>query len=161
VPTAPVWGARIYRTGDLARYRADGTIEYLGRIDRQVKLRGYRIELAEIEAVLCQHPQIRESVVIWREDVPSDGPQLVGYIVTRQHILLEEVREFLQRFLPEYMIPARYVQLDAFPLTANGKVDRQNLPTPEQKEPERGQGETGFPRSPIEEILVEMWKDLL
>jgi len=123
-------GALLYRTGDLACYSEGSEIEFVGRRDRQVKLRGYRIELAEIEAVLRRHPQVRHTVVALRED-PLGELHLVSYLVARQRIPLstEQIREFLRRSLPEYMVPSLYIQLDELPLTANGKVDWQKLPT--------------------------------
>jgi acyl carrier protein len=129
-------GARLYKTGDLARYRADGVIEFLGRMDRQVKLRGFRIELDEVEAALAQHKAVREAAVLLREDNPGE-PRLVAYIVPHQHgQSAEEVsalalRQFLRRTLPEYMLPSAFVYLAAFPLTTNGKLDRRALPAPD------------------------------
>jgi len=133
----------------------------VGRCDRQVKLRGYRIELAEIQAVLNRHPQIRSNIVVLREDVSAE-PRLVSYVVARQHTSLppEQLREFLRQSLPEYMVPAIYVQVDALPLTANGKIDWQNLPVPERRS-HKQEAITVGPRSPIEEMLVQIWRDLL
>src|SRR5207247_6754446 len=129
-------GARLYKTGDLARYQPDGSLEFLGRRDTQIKLRGYRIELEEIEAVLTQHPAMRQAVVLAREDVPGDH-RLVAYLVPRHgpppsHA---ELRRFLQAYLPAYMLPAAFVQLDALPLTPSGKVDRSALPAPSSARP--------------------------
>ncbi len=128
-PFAPGAGARMYRTGDLVRYRPDGNLEFLGRIDFQVKIRGFRIELGEIEAVLEQHPVIRQAVVVAREDTPGDM-RLVGYLGLNperspdQPLPLSELRSYLKEKLPDYMVPAVFVTIDAFPLTPNGKVDR-------------------------------------
>jgi amino acid adenylation domain-containing protein len=126
---------RLYKTGDLARYLPSGNIEFLGRIDHQVKLRGYRIELTQIEAVLKQHAGVREAVVIVREE-QTGSKRLIGYVVPKQKTALtnNELRSFLKQKLPEYMIPNAFAVLDALPLTPNGKVDRQNLPAPEQVE---------------------------
>ncbi|MFI4982349.1 MAG: amino acid adenylation domain-containing protein, partial [Nevskiales bacterium] len=122
--------ARLYRTGDLGRWKPDGNIEYLGRNDDQVKIRGYRIELGEIEAQLNRHPQIREAVVIAREDQPGDR-RLVAYLTCNEAPNLEELRSQLKELLPEYMVPSAFVVLEALPLTPNGKLDRKALPAPE------------------------------
>jgi amino acid adenylation domain-containing protein/non-ribosomal peptide synthase protein (TIGR01720 family) len=153
-------GAKLYRTGDLARYTENGQIEFLGRIDNQVKLRGYRIELDEIEAMLGRHEDIRECVVILREDAPGEQ-QLVGYVVARDQSLEEAaLRSYLQAYLPEYMLPSAFVILQTLPLTTNGKVDRKNLPRPERHV---AKDETPFvgPRNPIEEMIVDIWQQLL
>ncbi|RAM52295.1 MAG: phenylalanine racemase [Hapalosiphonaceae cyanobacterium JJU2] len=160
--------ARLYRTGDLARYRSDGNIEYIGRIDHQVKVRGYRIELGEIEAVLSQHPLVREVVVTVREDV-AGHKRLVAYIVPESGMqkLLEQntdilqLRTFLSKQLPEYMVPAAFVAITNLPLTPNGKVDRRALPAIfKQTRPDI---ETEFvaPRTPLEEKLAQMWIQIL
>jgi amino acid adenylation domain-containing protein len=130
-PFAKVPGARMYRTGDLCRWRADGNIEYLGRNDFQVKIRGFRIELGEIEARLAEHPEVREAVVIAREDHSGDK-RLVAYIVPASGANLGEsaLREVLGRQLPDYMVPSSFVSLPAMPVTANGKLDRAALPAP-------------------------------
>jgi amino acid adenylation domain-containing protein len=130
-------GARLYKTGDLVRLMPHGHIEYLGRIDHQVKIRGYRIEPGEIEAALTRYPGVREAVVVAREDVPGDK-RLVGYLVTdsRASFSATALRGFLKEKLPEYMVPATFVVLGAFPLTANGKVDRRALPAPNNERPE-------------------------
>ncbi|NEO33287.1 MAG: amino acid adenylation domain-containing protein [Symploca sp. SIO3C6] len=136
-PFEKIGGSRLYKTGDLARYLPDGNIEFLGRSDHQVKLRGYRIELTEIEAVLWQHPLVCEAVVIVREE-DSGSKRLVAYVVSKQTLASAkgELQSFLKQKLPDYMIPATFVMLDTLPLTPNGKVDRHNLPAPEQTQSE-------------------------
>ncbi|HEY3571967.1 MAG TPA: amino acid adenylation domain-containing protein, partial [Thermoanaerobaculia bacterium] len=124
-------GARLYRVGDLARRRPDGLLDYLGRIDHQVKIRGFRVELGEIEAALARHPQVREAVVVARDDRDGGdrGKRLVAY-VTPRGTAAAELRSFLRESLPDYMVPAAFVSLDALPLSPNGKVDRRALPDP-------------------------------
>ncbi|WP_413787155.1 amino acid adenylation domain-containing protein [Pseudomonas sp. B21-053] len=123
--------ARLYKTGDLGRWLPDGSVEYLGRNDFQVKIRGFRIELGEIEAKLANHPEVKETVVLAREDVPGEK-RLVAYYTTPGGALeVEILRSHLQSRLPTYMVPAAYVHLEALPLTANGKLDRKALPAPD------------------------------
>ncbi|MDJ0702180.1 MAG: amino acid adenylation domain-containing protein [Leptolyngbyaceae cyanobacterium MO_188.B28] len=152
--------ARLYKSGDIARYRADGNIEFLGRIDHQVKIRGFRIELGEVEAVLGQHPQVQQGVVIAIEDGAGDQ-RLVAYAATADATATpSELRRFLRERLPEYMTPSTFVLLDALPLTSNGKVDRQALPSPDAAE--QGSTETYIPpRTATEEALAEIWANLL
>ena len=154
-------GTRIYKTGDLARYLPDGSIEYLGRLDHQVKLRGLRIELGEIEVVLSEHPQVRHSVVLAREDVPGDK-QLTAYIVLDEGAVAgaDELRRFLKAKLPEYMVPSAYVFLESFPLTSNGKLDRRALPAPNRGSTEAIDGR-GAPRTLMEEMIAGIWADVL
>ena len=152
--------ARLYRTGDLARYGPDGRIEHLGRLDFQVKLRGYRIELGEIETALRAHPSVREAAVTMREDRPGDR-QLVAYVTTHpgQRFSASELRTELRRKLPDYMVPAGFVLLDALPLTPNGKVDRRALPAPKG---ERQSGESLVaPRNENERRIALLWQELL
>ncbi|HEY9693232.1 MAG TPA: amino acid adenylation domain-containing protein [Oculatellaceae cyanobacterium] len=154
----------LYKTGDLARYLPDGNIEFLGRTDNQVKVRGYRIELEEIAAVLSQHPDVSQAVVIQREDIPGDQ-RLVAYIVANVEMLhtkslqnlKSSLRDFLKAKLPDYMIPSAFVVLKSLPLTANGKIDRQVLPAPAQSEKQAFVS----PRTPIEEVLAGIWTELL
>jgi amino acid adenylation domain-containing protein len=150
-------GARMYQTGDLARYRPDGNIEFLGRADHQVKIRGFRIELGEIEAVLGQHPAVREAVVVAREDAPGEK-RLVAYAVANS--TADELRHFLKDKLPEYMVPAVVVLLEALPVTPNGKVDRRALPVPDRSRPEL---EKAFvaPRDDLELQLAHIWEEVL
>jgi hypothetical protein len=153
-------GARLYRTGDLARYLADGNIDLLGRSDYQLKIRGYRIELGEIESVLRQHPGVRENVVLAREDSPGDK-RLVAYIVASdRQPEINELRDFLKRKLPDYMVPSAFVLLDCLPLTPNGKVDRRALPAPAQSRAEQTNPFVA-PRTPGEESLARIWAEVL
>ena len=155
-PFSDVPGARLYKTGDLARYRPDGNIEFLGRMDHQVKIRGFRIELGEIDAALAAHPGVREALVIAGSD--ADGEKcLVAYVVSvAEQPAPGELRTFLQRSLPDYMLPAAWVFLPALPLTPNGKVDRKALP-----EPDACTSSGAAPRDPLEEVLVCLWATLL
>ncbi|NOX38153.1 MAG: amino acid adenylation domain-containing protein, partial [Calditrichaeota bacterium] len=160
-PFASESGARMYRTGDLVRLRPDGQLEFLGRLDNQVKIRGYRIELGEIESVLQQHPDVREVVVLLREDVPGDR-RLVAYVVPENNASLtqETLRDFLGQTLPDYMIPASFIFLEAFPLTPNGKIDRKALPAPDYA---TIVSETPYvaPRTPTEEIVARQMAAVL
>ncbi|MBL1210547.1 thioesterase domain-containing protein [Geminocystis sp. GBBB08] len=125
----PFGEGKLYKTGDLARYLPDGNIDFIGRVDNQVKIRGFRIELAEIEIILHRHPDIKECLVIVKEN--SDGDKyLSAYIITKKEISIAEIREFLLTKLPNYMIPNSFVFLDKFPLTPNGKMDHKALPEP-------------------------------
>ncbi|MFU7154119.1 non-ribosomal peptide synthase/polyketide synthase [Pseudomonas aeruginosa] len=150
-----VAGERMYRTGDLARYRADGVIEYAGRIDHQVKLRGLRIELGEIEARLLEHPWVREAAVL-----AVDGRQLVGYVVLESESgdWREALAAHLATSLPEYMVPAQWLALERMPLSPNGKLDRKALPAPEVSVAQAGYS---APRNAVERTLAEIWQDLL
>src|SRR5262249_37408714 len=135
-------------------------IEFLGRIDHQVKLRGFRIELGEIEAALAALPEVREVVVLAREDIPGDK-RLVAYLVARAaHALPEivELRSRLSHSLPDYMLPAHFIFLESLPLTSNGKIDRRALPAPD-----RLRSEVGYvaPRTSTEAILVQIWSEVL
>ena len=160
-PFSQAPGARLYRTGDLARRRASGEIEFLGRLDQQVKLRGFRIEPGEIEAALLEHEGVREAVVIAREDAPGDK-RLVCYLVSSRTPAptLSELREFLQASLPEYMIPSLFIFLDGLPLTPNGKLDRKALPAPDASRPALKQNYTE-PTRPLELLLAAMWREIL
>jgi len=154
-------GGRLYRTGDLARYLPNGNLEFLGRIDLQVKVRGYRIEPGEIEAALSQHPSVRENVVIVREDIPGDK-RLVAYVIvgSDEAPTFGDLRSFLQEKLPDYMIPSHFVMLESFPLNANGKIDRRALPTPDHARPELDKVYMA-PRNATEEVLVSIWSKVL
>ena len=154
-------GSRLYKTGDVVRYWPDGNIEFLGRLDQQVKIRGFRVEPGEVEAVLSHHPAVREVIVVAREDIPGDK-RLVAYAVPEQMQVLatSELRSFLRELLPDYMLPSAFVMLDALPLTANGKVDRGQLPAPSQINAKQGAG-VAQARTAIEEVLVGLWADVL
>lgn len=149
--------ARLYKTGDLVRYQSDGTIDYLGRIDQQVKIRGFRIELGEIEAALIRHPAIKECAVVVREDIRGEK-FLVAYVVSQNNLFpgIREMRSYLKNSLPEYMIPAMYMPLERIPLTPNSKIDYRALPAPSQMFPE-----IVAPRNAVEEILCDIWADVL
>ncbi|MDA0209676.1 MAG: non-ribosomal peptide synthetase [Cyanobacteria bacterium FC1] len=150
----PFKAGKLYKTGDLARYVETGEIEYLGRIDHQVKLRGLRIELGEIEATLLQHPEVQESVVLLREDTPG-YPRLVAYLVMDAGVSLNvtELRNF-------YMIPSGWVSLAALPLSTNGKIDRRSLPLPPSIRPD-SESEIILPRNQIESKLAQIWCKVL
>jgi amino acid adenylation domain-containing protein len=152
--------SRLYKTGDLARYLPDGNIEYLGRIDNQVKIRGFRIELGEIEAVLSQYKDVQVCCVIAREDTPGDK-RLVAYIVPQpeETPTVSILRQFLNSKLPEYMVPSAFVILESLPLTPNGKVNRRALPAPEPSS--ELLEKYVAPRTPIEEILAQIWSQVL
>ena len=159
-PFSPAPGARLYRTGDLARVHPDGALELVGRGDRQVKLRGYRIEVEEIEARLLQHPEVESALVAVREDSLGDK-QLVGYLVLRheQGLDLSRLPIWLRETLPDYMVPSAFVVLEALPLTPNGKVDREALPAPERA-PFVPDG-MAAPSDPVEELLAGIWAEVL
>ncbi|MFI5527230.1 amino acid adenylation domain-containing protein [Kitasatospora sp. NPDC051853] len=161
-PVSGVPGARLYRTGDLVRHRPDGTIEFLGRMDHQVKVRGLRIELGEIEAALTRHPALQEAVVLAAEPAPGER-RLVGYLVARPGEEVPEpaeLRGHLRELLPEYMIPTAWVPLDALPLTASKKVDRKALPDPAAA---GADGTRAYlaPRDPAEEAVAAVWCEVL
>jgi amino acid adenylation domain-containing protein len=156
-------GARLYRTGDLARWRASGEVEFLGRIDYQVKVRGFRIELGDIESSLLRHPAVREAVVLARpQDAGALDQRLVAYVVASEgeEIVPADLREFVQKSLPEYMVPSAFVTLVRLPLTPNGKVDRKALPAPEDG---AAAGPQGFvaPRTDLERSLCELLAEVL
>jgi amino acid adenylation domain-containing protein len=154
-------GGRVYRTGDLVRYGSDGRIEFEGRFDHQVKIRGYRVELGEIESVLRQYREVREAVVVTREEEPGDK-RLVAYVVGEEGVepSVGDIRKYLREKLPGYMVPGAYVVLERMPLTENGKVDRRALPAV------HGMGAVSderyvAPRTPLEELVCASWCDVL
>ncbi|HKV10346.1 MAG TPA: amino acid adenylation domain-containing protein, partial [Thermoanaerobaculia bacterium] len=149
-------GGRLYRTGDLARHLPDGAIEYLGRIDHQIKIRGFRVELGEIEAALLTQSAVKEAVVVARQD--GSSPRLVAYVVLEEEVSTESLREGLSARLPQYMVPAAFVALPAMPLNRNGKVDRKALPEPEAPS---GGSVHAEPRTPVEQVLAGLWAEVL
>ncbi|WP_275273055.1 AMP-binding enzyme, partial [Pantoea ananatis] len=159
-PFSPLAAQRMYRTGDLGRWLPDGNIEYLGRNDFQVKIRGFRIEPGEIEACLTACDDVREAVVIAREDVPGDR-RLVAYLIPEDGCVPEPaaLRLQLSRSLAEYMLPAAFVVVSTFPLTPNGKLDRRALPAPDQS----AVASRGYaaPLGDTETALAAVWCELL
>ncbi|HET6763606.1 MAG TPA: non-ribosomal peptide synthetase, partial [Longimicrobiaceae bacterium] len=159
-PFAAEAGARLYRTGDRVRCNAAGALEFLGRVDRQVKIRGFRIEPGEVESALAGHPALRDAVV----EVAGTGAdrELVAYVVPAAWPAPEpaELRAFLAKHLPPYMVPAAFVAMEALPLTPNGKVDRRALPAPELDRADAG-AVFAAPRTPVEERIAAMWGEVL
>ncbi|NOJ52618.1 non-ribosomal peptide synthetase [Myxococcus xanthus] len=157
-------GARLYRTGDLVRRMPDGTLQFLGRRDHQVKVRGYRVELGEIEAALLGHPGLREAVVVVRGE-GEDEHRLVAYVVPARNAVepleLTALRAFLERSLPDYMVPAVFIPLDGLPLTPTGKVDRGALPEPSEFNRLVPSGLHEAPRGALEERLSRLWGEVL
>jgi aryl carrier-like protein len=152
-------GARMYRTGDRVRWLPDGQLDFLGRRDTQVKLRGYRIEPGEVEAVLAEHPSVLTAAVVAREDTPGEL-RLVAYVVAREKPgpSAEALRVFLGERLPDFMVPAAFVPMEALPLNTSGKVDRRALPAPEAPP-----SSSAFvaPRTPTEAALARLWQEVL
>jgi natural product biosynthesis luciferase-like monooxygenase protein len=160
-PFAGTSGARLYRTGDLGRYRADGQLEFLGRIDHQVKIRGHRVELGEIEAALMRHPSVEEAVVIDLE-VPDQTSRLAAYITTRSGAAIgtTDLRAFVSERLPEYMVPSHFQVLPALPRTPNGKIDRKALPAPHAG-PGVEPAPESQPHTDVEQMVAGIWQDVL
>ena len=162
-PFSSVPGARLYKTGDLVRYLPDGNIEYLGRIDQQVKLHGYRVELSEIETVLRQHPAVRDAALVVKEVSPGDK-RLVAYLILEPSDSLQErshdLHVFLKDRLPAYMLPSAFVPLDTFPLTPNGKLNRRALPSPDAGYM-NGANAYREPSTPVEELMASIWRQIL
>ncbi|MDJ0838008.1 MAG: amino acid adenylation domain-containing protein [Acidobacteriota bacterium] len=154
-------GSRVYKTGDLARYLPDGNIEFVGRVDHQIKIRGIRIELGEIEAVLGNHPDIRENVVLAREDTPGEK-RLCAYIVCQDNHVLNttEIYTYLREKLPENMIPSTFILMRELPLTPNGKLDRKALPAPDSSRPNLADKYIA-PSSPLEKVMAQIWREIL
>jgi len=150
----------LYKTGDIGRFDANGNVEFIGRADHQVKIRGFRVELGEIEALLAKHPQVSDSVVVVREDIPGDR-RLVGYIVAKQNApSASELKSYLRAQLPDYMVPAAFVFLVAFPMTPNEKIDRKALPAPDQTRPDLNKHFVA-PRNSVEKQLAKIWEQTL
>ncbi len=160
-PFATEAGARLYRSGDLVRWLPSGNLEFLGRVDRQVKVRGFRVELGEIEAALAEHPVVREVAVLAREDQPGER-RLVAYVAPHagQEALVGDLRAFLKERLPEHMVPTAFVTLAALPLNSSGKVDRRALPAPDAGRPELA-AEYTAPGTPAEEAVAAIWCEVL
>ncbi len=157
-PFSQIPGERLYYTGDVGVYRRDGAIEFAGRRDEQIKIRGFRVELGEIEAALASYEGIREQVVIMREDQPGDR-RLTAYVVADQPLSAADLRQYLQAKLPPYMVPAAFVELPALPLTANGKIDRRALPAPDQSNTDLDAYTAG--RNAFEEEVIRIWSEVL
>ncbi|WP_335214005.1 amino acid adenylation domain-containing protein [Nostoc sp.] len=152
---------RLYKTGDLARYLPNGEIEYISRIDHQVKIRGFRIELGEIEAAISENPAVRETIVVASEDEVG-SQRIVAYVVlhTAQILTITEMRGFLESKLPNYMVPAAFIMLEALPLTPNGKVDRKALPAPDTARPEL-EAVYQPPQTEVEKTIADIWQEVL
>ena len=160
-PFAPAAGASLYRTGDLARWRSDGTLEHLGRLDYQIKLRGFRIEVGEIEVAIAQHRAVREVAVVAREDARGDK-RLVAYVVAERPPadLADQLRALLRTTLPEHMVPAHFATLAALPRTLNGKLDRKALPAP-IGQAVAPRGLAAAPRTETEAMVLDVFRDVL
>jgi amino acid adenylation domain-containing protein len=161
IPHPFVKGERLYKTGDRARYLADGNIEFLGRLDDQVKIRGHRVELGEIEAALNRHPAVKESVIVASARDSSEN-NLLGYLVAKHQAspAVGELRDYLKQKLPEYMVPSIFIIIDNLPRLANGKIDRNALPPPDGSRPVLDY-EFVTPRTEIEEMVAQVWRELL
>jgi acyl carrier protein len=160
-PYNPQTETRLYKTGDMARYLPDGNIQFIGRTDFQFKIRGFRIEPGEIEAALRCHSAVQEGVVLALEDNPGER-RLVSYIVSRQNQgpTVDELRNFLGKKLPSYMVPSTFIFLKAIPLTPNGKIDRKALPKPDTSRPTLAIS-YATPETEIEQIIATIWQEVL
>jgi acyl-CoA synthetase (AMP-forming)/AMP-acid ligase II len=157
-PFSKTGGERLYRTGDLVRYQENGNLEFLGRLDSQVKIQGYRIEPGEIEAAVLNYPGVTQAAVIARGDKLGEM-RLIGYVVSSERLDVDRLRSHLQQRVPEYMVPAALLQLDTLPLTANGKVDRKALIELESKKAKEEVGSLKL--TPTEELIAGVWLGLL
>lgn len=154
--THPVTGERLYRTGDHGRYLPDGDVEFLGRTDLQVKIQGYRVELGEIEAALTRHPAVRDVVVLARSAGAKAGKYLAAYVIAHQPVEAADLERALQARLPRYMVPSVYMFMEAFPLSANGKIDRMAFPDPQAGAPAEHAAEA--PRDDVEREILAAWQ---
>jgi hypothetical protein len=151
-------GARLYRSGDLASRLPDGNIEFVGRSDHQIKIRGYRVELGEIETALRRHQAVVEAVAVMREDSPGDR-RIVAYISCSERAAdTDSLRDYIKKRIPDYMIPSAFVFVDSWPLNSSGKIDREKLPSPNDS---TGKADYIAPRTPIEKRLAEIWVEIL
>ncbi|TGU91766.1 non-ribosomal peptide synthetase, partial [Mesorhizobium sp. M00.F.Ca.ET.186.01.1.1] len=151
-------GTKMYRTGDLARWLPDGTIEYLGRIDHQVKIRGHRVELGEVESVLLRYDTVKEAAAITHEDDRGQA-YLCAYYVAEGEATPAQLRAYMENELPNYMVPVFFIQLEKMPLTPNDKIDRKALPKPNQEENRARQ--YAAPQTEPEQLLAGIWADVL
>jgi len=160
-PFSGVPGARLYRTGDWARWRSDGVLEFMGRLDDQVKVRGFRVEPGEVEAALTAHPAVGEAVVVGRQDGAGDT-RLVGYWVPSGPFVptTSELRSFLKTRLPDFMIPAAFVSLEGLPVGPTGKLDRAALPAPDSARPDLDSAYVP-PSTPAQKMLADIWASVL
>jgi surfactin family lipopeptide synthetase C len=159
---SPLPNGKFYKTGDKARYLPDGNIEFLGRIDNQVKIRGFRIELEEIEAILALHPSVKQTAVALKQDVTNNESKLIAYLVLKENTTEQVVsfKNFLHKQLPKYAIPSAFIFLDQLPITTNGKIDRNSLPTPDLINSEI-KPDYVAPRTATEQQMAEIWQDVL
>ncbi len=155
-------GARVYRTGDRVRWLATGSLEFMGRTDQQVKVRGFRVEPGEIETALTRQPGVEDAAVVAREDVPGES-RLVAYLVPEPgaQLSVQALRGALKGELPGYMIPAAFVVMEALPLTRNGKVDRRALPAPDAVTPAEREARDAAPLSDVERLIADAWREVL
>jgi hypothetical protein len=152
-------GSRLYQTGDLARFLRSGELEFLGRVDHQVKVRGHRIEPGEIEAALLSHTSVRETVVAAHDD-GAEGVRLVAYVVTTEPVATSELRHFLKQKLPDYMTPSAFVTLDSMPLMPSGKIERRRLPAPAAASAEAA-ADYVAPQTDLERTIAGVWREVL